>query len=109
MPAAPMARIKLWSPDVQSLNDVAQKIVGIAKKMGVEVRGPIPLPTKRLVVATLRLPHGEGSKVWDKWELRIHSRLILVRLDERLMRELMRIRVPENVHIEIKVPRVRAR
>ena len=109
MSVAPMARIKLWSPDVQSLNDVAQKIVAIAKKMGVEVRGPIPLPTKRLIVPTLRLPHGEGSKVWDKWELRIHSRLILVRLDERLMRELMRIRVPENVHIEIKVPRARGR
>ncbi len=97
------AEIKLWSTSVQDLNEIVREIRAIAKKAGVRVRGPIPLPTRRLVVPTLRLPHGEGSKKWDKWELRVHKRLIIIDADERVMRQIMRVRVPENVYIEIRL------
>jgi len=97
------AEIKLWSTNTDSLNAVVSEIREIARKTGVKIRGPIPLPTKRLVVPTLKLPHGEGSKKWDKWELRIHKRLIIVDADERVMRQIMRIRVPEDVYIEIRL------
>ncbi len=97
------AEIKLWSTNTDSLNAVVTEIREIAKKTGVRIRGPIPLPTKRLIVPTLKLPHGEGSKKWDKWELRIHKRLIIVDADERVMRQIMRIRVPEDVYIEIRL------
>jgi len=102
-----VVRIRLWSTDVNNLNYVVSQIVDIAKRAGVRVRGPIPLPTKRLVIPTLRLPHGEGSKVWDKWEMRIHKRLIDVEADERVMKQIMRVRVPENVYIEIELRRRR--
>ncbi|NPA04623.1 MAG: 30S ribosomal protein S10 [Crenarchaeota archaeon] len=97
------AEIRLWSTNISSLNYVVDQIRSIIKKTGVRMSGPIPLPTKRLVVPTLRLPHGEGSKKWDKWELRIHKRLIIVDADERVMRQIMRVRVPEDVYIEIKL------
>ncbi len=97
------AEIRLWSTNVRNLNTIVEEIRRIAKKAGVRIRGPIPLPTKRLVVPTLRLPHGEGSKKWDKWELRIHKRLIIVDADERVMRQIMRVRVPEDVYIEIRL------
>ncbi len=97
------AEIRLWSTNISSLNYVVDQIKTIIKKTGVRMSGPIPLPTKRLVVPTLRLPHGEGSKKWDKWELRIHKRLIIVDADERVMRQIMRVRVPEDVYIEIKL------
>ena len=97
------AEIKLWSTNVEHLNTIVEEIRKIAQKAGVRVRGPIPLPTKRLIVPTLKLPHGEGSKKWDKWELRIHKRLIIVDADERVMRQIMRVRVPEDVYIEIKL------
>ena len=97
------AEIKLWSTNTDSLNAVVTEIREIAKKTGVRIRGPIPLPTKKLIVPTLKLPHGEGSKKWDKWELRIHKRLIIVDADERVMRQIMRIRVPEDVYIEIRL------
>ncbi|MCE4610561.1 MAG: 30S ribosomal protein S10 [Desulfurococcales archaeon] len=98
----PFIRIWLWSTDVKSLEEVVSEIRRIAQKMGVRMRGPVPLPTKRLEVPIFRLPHGEGSKYWDHWELRIHKRLIDLEADERVLRQLMRIRVPENVYIEIK-------
>ena len=102
-----VVRIRLWSTDVNNLNYVVSQIVDIAKRAGVRVRVPIPLPTKRLVIPTLRPPHGEGSKVWDKWEMRIHKRLIDVEADERVMKQIMRVRVPENVYIEIELRRRR--
>jgi len=98
-------RIRLWGTDHQNIDYVSRQIVEIAKKAGVEVKGPIPLPTKRLVVSTLRLPHGEGTKVYAKWEMRIHKRLIDVAADERVMRQIMRIRVPQNVYIEVEIIR----
>ncbi len=97
------AEIRLWSTNVENLNQIANKIKEIAVKAGVRIKGPIPLPTKRLVVPTLKLPHGEGSKKWDKWELRIHKRLIIIDADERVMRKIMMVRVPEDVYIEIKL------
>ncbi|MCE4617220.1 MAG: 30S ribosomal protein S10 [Desulfurococcales archaeon] len=96
-------RIWLWSPNHKSLEKVVEQIVQIAEKTGAPIRGPIPLPTKRLVVPVFRLPHGEGSKHWERWEMRIHKRLIDVAADERVMKQIMRVRVPKDVHIEVKI------
>ncbi len=101
MPAT--ARIRLWSVNVNSLDRVTNQIREIAEKAGVRMRGPVPLPTKRLVVPVMKLPHGEGSKHWEKWEMRIHKRLIDIQSDERVMRQIMRVRVPEDVYIEIEL------
>ncbi len=98
-------RIRLWSTNVQHLTSVAEQLVSIAKKAGVEVRGPVPLPVKRLVVPVLRLPHGEGTKVYEKWEMRIHKRLIDIAADEKVMRQIMRVRVPDDVYIELELLR----
>jgi len=43
------ARIKLTSTDTDKLGEVCQEIKDIAKKTGVKIVGPIPLPTKKLV------------------------------------------------------------
>jgi len=98
-------RIRLWSTNVEHLNDVAKQLVDIAKKAGVEVRGPVPLPTKRLTVPVLVPPHGEGTKVYEKWEMRIHKRIIDIAADERVMRQIMRVRVPDDVYIELELLR----
>ena len=100
-------RIWIWSTDVRKLEEVVNQIKEIAEKTGTNIRGPVPLPTKRLRVPVFRLPHGEGSKVWEHWELRIHKRLIDLDADERVLRKLMRIRVPDKVYIEIKQMRRR--
>jgi ribosomal protein uS10 len=98
-------RIRIWGTSASNVDYVAGQIVEIAKKAGVEVRGPVPMPTKRLVVPVLRLPHGEGTKVYEKWEMRIHKRLVDVAADERVMRQIMRIRVPQDVYIEAEILR----
>jgi small subunit ribosomal protein S10 len=52
-------------------------------------------------VPVRKSPDGEGSETWDRWEMRIHKRLIDLDADERALRQLMRINVPDGVNIEI--------
>ncbi|AAL81500.1 30S ribosomal protein S10 [Pyrococcus furiosus DSM 3638] len=97
------ARIKIASTNVRSLDEVANQIKQIAERTGVRMSGPIPLPTKRIRITTRKSPDGEGSATFDRWELRVHKRLIDIEADERAMRQIMRIRVPEDVTIEIEL------
>ena len=41
-----------------------------------KVAGPVRLPTKTLRITTRKTPCGEGSKTWDRFEMRIHKRII---------------------------------
>jgi small subunit ribosomal protein S10 len=97
------ARIKLTSTDTEKLEGVCNEIREIAQKIGVKLVGPIPLPTKKLIVPTRRTPCGDGSKTWDKFEMRVHKRLIEIDARDRVMRSIMRIRVPNDVYIEMEI------
>ncbi|MEM1690402.1 MAG: 30S ribosomal protein S10 [Thermofilaceae archaeon] len=98
-----IVRIKLSSTSVEDINSVCEEIKNIAKKTGVRMRGPIPLPTKRLLVTVRKAPSGQGYHTFDHWEMRIHKRVIDMDADERAMRQLMRIRVPKTVRVEIEI------
>ncbi|MCQ2056536.1 MAG: 30S ribosomal protein S10 [archaeon] len=95
------ARISLNGTDPRRVDDVCSQIKAISEKTGVQIRGPVPLPTKKLRVACRKSPDGEGSETWDRWEMRIHKRLIDLDADERALRQLMKITVPDGVNIEI--------
>ena len=97
------ARIRLTSTDYGKLEEVCEELRSIAQKTGVKINGPVPLPTKRLRVPVLKGPSGEGTATWDRWEMRIHKRLIDIDSEERVMRRIMRIRVPEEVHVTIEL------
>ncbi len=97
----PKARIRLSGLNPKDLDRICNQIKEIALKTGVEISGPIPLPTRRLVVPVRKAPDGEGSETYDHWELRIHKRLIDIAADERALRQIMRIQVPKDVNIEI--------
>jgi len=95
------ARISLSGTDPKKVDFVCQQIKQISKRIGIAMTGPIPLPTKRLLVPCRKAPDGEGNETWDRWEMRIHKRLIDLDADERALRQLMRIQVPDGVNIEI--------
>ncbi len=97
------ARIKLASVDINKLNQTCVFIKDIADKTGVEIRGPIPLPTKRLKITTRKCPCGDGKASWERYEMRVHKRLIDLGLDERALRLVMRVPIPEGLNIEIEM------
>ncbi len=100
---AQRARIKLASTEISKVNQICADITEIAKKTGVDMRGPIPLPTKKLKVTTRKSPDGEGRASWERYEMRIHKRLIDLGADERTLRLVMRVPIPEGLNIEIEM------
>lgn len=95
------ARIALSGTDAKKVDVVCRQIKEISSKTGVGMAGPIPLPTKRLKVPVRKGPDGGGTSTIDHWEMRIHKRLIDLDADERALRQVMRIQVPDGVNIEI--------
>ena len=98
-----LARIKLTSIDSSKLESVCTEIRGITDKTGVRMKGPQPLPTKKLRITTRKSPCGQGTKTFDRWEMRVHRRLIDIDPDDRTMKQLMRLKVPEEVYIEVSL------
>lgn len=97
------ARIKLASTSIDKINQVCNYIKEISEKTGVDMRGPIPLPTKKLKVTTRKGPCGNGTATWERYEMRVHKRLIDLGIDERALRLVMRVPVPEGLNIEIEM------
>lgn len=97
------ARIKIASTEIDKINDVCNYIKDIVEKTGVDMRGPIPLPTKKLKITTRKAPSGEGKASWERYEMRIHKRLIDLGIDERALRLVMRVPIPEGLNIEIEM------
>lgn len=97
------ARIKLASINIDLLNQVCTAIKDIAVKSGVLVRGPIPIPTKKLKITTRKSPCGDGKATFDHWEMRIHKRILDVSVNERVLHSILRTSIPKEVNIEIKI------
>lgn len=97
------ARIKLMCPDYKQLNEICSRILEIAERTGIKHSGKIALPTKKMVVPVRKSPCGGGTETYERWQMRIHKRLIDVEADERTLRQIMRIEIPESVHVEIEL------
>ena len=96
-------RIKLVSANIDKLNEIVGAICEIASKAGVAIHGPVPLPTKKLKITTRKSPCGDGKATFDRFEMRIHKRLIDLGVDERTLRLVMRVPIPEGLNIEIEM------
>ena len=97
------ARIKLTSPDFTRLEEVCKRVQEVAERTGAKHSGTIPLPTKRLVIPTRKGPCGGGTESYEKWQMRIHKRIIDIQADETTLRRIMRVEIPENVHVQIEL------
>ena len=97
------ARIKLTSPSYEQVTDICARMLEIAERTGVKHSGAIPLPTRKLVVPTRKAPCGGGTETYERWQLRIHKRMIDIEADERTLRRIMRVEIPESVHVEIEL------
>jgi len=99
----PKVRIKLNSTNIEMLNNICDSIKDLAKKSGIAISGPVPLPTKKLKVTTRKSPCGDGTATFDRFEMRIHKRLIDLPANEKVLHHIMKMRVPKNVNIKIEI------
>ena len=66
-------RIRLKAFDHRLIDQSTQEIVETAKRTGAQVRGPIPLPTRKERFTVLVSPH-VNKDARDQYEIRTHKR-----------------------------------
>ncbi len=99
-------RIKLKAYDHNLIDVAAEKIVETAKRSGVQVSGPIPLPTDKEVVTILRAVHMYKDSR-EQFELRTHKRLIdIYNPSKKVIDALTEVDVPAGVGIEMKIKKI---
>ena len=99
----PTVRIKFNSINIEMLNDICNSIIDLSRKSGILPRGPVPLPTKKLKITTRKSPCGDGTATFDRFEMRIHKRLIDLPANEKVLHHIMRMQIPKNINIKIEM------
>ena len=99
----PKVRIKLNSTDVTMLNTICDSIKSLAKKSGITISGPVPLPTKKLKITTRKSPCGDETATFDRFEMRIHKSLIDFPANEKILHHIMMMKIPKSVSIKIEM------
>ena len=96
-------RIRLQAFDYRVLDVSTAEIVSTAKRTGAQVRGPIPLPTKKEIYTVLRSPHID-KKSREQFETRTHKRLIdIIEPTPQTVEALMKLDLASGVDVEIKI------
>ena len=68
-------------------------LINRAKDKQLQVKGPVRLPTKVLRITTRKSPCGEGSKTWDRYEMRIHKRLIDLNSPSEIVKQIVSVAI----------------
>jgi len=96
-------RITLTSRNVKSLEKVCFDLVKGAKDKSLKVKGPIRMPTKVLRITTRKTPCGEGSKTWDRFQMRIHKRVIDLHSPSEVVKDITSVSLEPGVEAEVTV------
>lgn len=96
-------RIRLRACDHRVLDKSVGEIIETARRVGAVVIGPVLLPTQIRKYTVLRSPHVD-KKSREQFEMRVHKRLIeLKEPSARTIEELMKLKLPAGVDVEIKL------
>ncbi|MGE0624637.1 MAG: 30S ribosomal protein S10 [Pseudomonadales bacterium] len=96
-------RIRLKAFDHKLIDVSTQEIVDTAKRTGAQVKGPIPLPTRRERFTILISPH-VNKDARDQYEIRTHKRMLdIVEPTEKTVDALMKLDLAAGVEVQISL------
>ncbi len=96
-------RIKLRAYDNKVIDNSARQIVETALRYGVEVSGPVPLPTeiRKYTVNRSSFVHKDAR---EQFEMRVHKRLVdILNPTQKVIEALTNLTLPTGVDIEIRM------
>lgn len=96
-------RIKIKAYDNKVIDASVRQIVDAAERYGVEIVGPVPLPTeiRKYTVNRSTFVHKNAR---EQFEMRIHKRVIdILNPNPQVIDALMNLSLPTGVDIEIKM------
>ena len=94
-------RITLAGCSVQSLEKVCADLIRGAKEKNLKMKGLVPMPTKTLRITTRKTPCGEGSKTWDRFQMRIHKRLMDLHSPSEIVKHITSISTEPGAEVEV--------
>ena len=96
-------RIRLKAFDHKLIDSSTLEIVDTAKRTGAQVRGPIPLPTRKERFTVLVSPH-VNKDARDQYEIRTHKRVLdIVDPTEKTVDALMKLDLAAGVDVQISL------
>ena len=96
-------RIRLKAFDHRLIDSSTQEIVETARRTGAQIKGPIPLPTRKERYTVLISPH-VNKDARDQYEIRTHKRLMdIVDPTDKTVDALMKLELPAGVDVQIKL------
>ena len=96
-------RIRLKAFDHKLIDLSTLEIVETAKRTGAQIRGPIPLPTRKERFTVLISPH-VNKDARDQYEIRTHKRLLdIVEPTEKTFDALMKLNLAAGVEVQISL------
>ena len=96
-------RIRLKAFDHKLIDLSTLEIVETAKRTGAQIRGPIPLPTRKERFTVLISPH-VNKDARDQYEIRTHKRLLdIVEPTEKTVDALMKLNLAAGVEVQISL------
>lgn len=96
-------RIRLKAFDHRLIDQSTREIVETAKRTGAQVRGPIPLPTRKERFTVLVSPH-VNKDARDQYEIRTHKRVLdIVQPTDKTVDALMKLDLAAGVEVQISL------
>lgn len=96
-------RIKLKAYDHKIIDNSARQIIDIANRYGVEVSGPVPLPTE-ILKFTVNRSSFVHKNAREQFEMRVHKRVIdILNPNAEIIEALRDLNLPSGVDIAIKI------
>ncbi|EDR22568.1 40S ribosomal protein S20, putative [Entamoeba dispar SAW760] len=93
--------ITVTSTKVKAVEALCTEVKENGKKKGVQVKGPVRIPTKTLRITTRKTPCGEGSKTWDHYQMRIYKRVLTLKTTPELVKEITSLKIEPGVELEV--------
>merc|ERR1711928_18457 len=96
-------RITLTSKNCAAIERISNELVKAAKDKQLKVKGPVRMPTKTLRITTRKTPNGEGSKTWDRFQMRIHKRVIDLQSPTETVRQITQLSIDPGIDVEVTI------
>ena len=95
-------RLKLRAYDHRVLDRSVAAIVEAVKRTGAQLKGPIPLPSKKRRYTVLKSPHvNKDSR--EQFEIRTHSRMIdILAATSETVDSLSKLELAPEVEVEVR-------
>jgi small subunit ribosomal protein S10 len=96
-------RIRLKAFDHRLIDQSALEIADTARRTGAQVKGPIPLPTRKERFTVLISPH-VNKDARDQYEIRTHKRILdILNPTDKTVDALMKLDLAAGVDVQIKL------